>query len=357
MLSRVLTVEIRPDLSRRMAYLSPLFALAITVVIGMGLFAAIGKNPFESLEVYFIEPLRGMRSISELLLKSTPIILCALGLVGCYRANIWNIGAEGQLIAGAIAAGATLIALDNHHVDLSAYAALAIVTVAGIAGGAFWASLVAMGKDWFNANEILVSLMLTYVAQLAMVYAVNGPLKDPGGMNFPQSQLFSASLPIIWPGTRLHAGFAVALVCCAVVTWLISKTFLGYRLRTQGLAPAAARYAGFSGREALWVPLLLSGALAGMAGAYEVAGPIGQLLPSISPGYGFAAIIVVFIGRLHPVGAVFGGLIMSLMYLGGDLAQSRLGMPSSITGIFQGLLLLSLLATDLLISYRLKWSV
>jgi simple sugar transport system permease protein len=229
---------------------------------------------------------------------------------------------------------------------------------AGIIGGAFWAAITALLRDHFNANEILVSLMLTYVAQLLLMWAVNGPLKDPNGMNFPQSIVFADKfmLPTLLSGTRLHVGFIVMLALAAVMAIFVARSFRGFALAVGGSAPLAALYAGFSSRRALWISMLLSGSFAGLAGAFEIAGPIGQLLPSVSPGYGFAAIIVAFIGRLNPLGAVLGGLVMSLLYLGGELAQSRLGLPSAITGVFQGMLLFLLLACDTLINYRLRWS-
>lgn len=199
--------------------------------------------------------------------------------------------------------------------------------------------------------------MLTYIAQLLLLYMVNGPLKDPNGMNFPQSMVFDSAfvLPTLVAGTRLHVGFLFMLAMAAAMTLFVFRSFAGYRLQVGGLAPQAARYAGFSSRAALWTALLVSGGLAGIAGAFEVAGPIGQLLPSISPGYGFAAIVVAFVGRLHPLGTVLGAIVMSLFYIGGELAQSRLGLPAAITGVFQGMLLFFLLACDTLIEYRLRW--
>jgi simple sugar transport system permease protein len=312
------------------------------------------------LQVFLLEPLRNASTIADLLLKTTPLVLCALGLSVCYRANIWNIGAEGQLIAGGLAAGATILFFDQGTPGISNISGglvLLLATLAGIAGGAAWASVTALLRDRFNANEILVSLMLTYIAQLLLMYAVNGPLKDPNGMNFPQSKVFSSEflLPHLFNGSRLHIGFLVMLVASGGMAIFIYRSFAGFRLTVGGLAPLAARYAGFSSRKALWTSLLISGGFAGMAGAFEVAGPIGQVLPSISPGYGFAAIIVAFIGRLNPIGTIFGGLVLSLFYLGGEMAQSRLGLPSAITGLFQGMLLFMLLACDTLINYRLRW--
>jgi general nucleoside transport system permease protein len=349
-------LELRGTPSRAMTYLSPLIAIVLTMLLGALLFIVLGKDPLAGLKVFLIDPFNGKRAISELLLKSIPLILCALGLAVCFRANIWNIGAEGQFTVGALFSGAMLVFLDVPNHAIPGSVGLVLMILAGIVGGAFWASITALLRDRFNANEILVSLMLTYVAQLLLMYAVNGPLKDPNGMNFPQSKVFSDEfmLPMLLSGTRLHIGFAVTLILAAIMTVFMTRSFRGFSLMVGGVAPHAARYAGFSSRSALWVSLLISGGFAGLAGAFEIAGPIGQLLPSVSPGYGFAAIIVAFIGRLNPVGAVLGGLVMSLLYLGGELAQSRLGLPSAITGVFQGMLLFLLLASDTLINYRLR---
>ncbi|TWC69768.1 ABC transporter permease [Herbaspirillum sp. SJZ099] len=357
LLSLPFRLELRGAPSRAMTYWSPVIAIALTLLLGALLFLALGKDPLAGLKVFLVDPFSGKRAISELLLKSIPLILCALGLAVCFRASIWNIGAEGQFTVGALASGAMLVWLDVPGHGISGGAGLLLMIAAGIAGGAFWAAITAFLRDQFNANEILVSLMLTYVAQLLLMWAVNGPLKDPNGMNFPQSKVFSDEfmLPMLVAGTRLHVGFVVAVAAALLMAVFMLRSLRGFSLTVGGVAPHAARYAGFSARSALWVSLLISGAFAGLAGAFEIAGPIGQLLPSVSPGYGFAAIIVAFIGRLHPVGAILGGLIMSLLYLGGELAQSRLGLPSAITGVFQGMLLFLLLACDTLIDYRLAW--
>lgn len=339
--------------SRLLTWASPLIALVLTVLCGMLLFALLGKDPMAAIRVFFIEPLRTVRGVSEVLLKATPLILCAVGLALCFRANVWNIGAEGQLIVGAIAGGAVALLATR---DTSGAIVIAVL-LAAVAGGMAWAAITALLRDRFHANEILVSLMLVYIAQLLLSYMVHGPLKDPGGFGFPQSALFepAARLPRLLDGTRLNIGFLLALLAAAAAWVLLARGLIGFQLKVAGLAPLAARYAGFSQRRLLWFTLLASGGLAGLAGAAEATGPVGQLTPSISPGYGFAAIIVAFVGRLHPIGIVGASLVMALFYIGGELAQSRLGLPAALTGVYQGLLLFFLLACDALIHYRLRW--
>ena len=349
----MLKLEPRAQPSRAWSYGSPLLALAITVLIGMALFAALGKDPVRGLQVFFWEPIRTSYALGELLLKATPLLLIALGLAVCFRSNIWNIGAEGQFVMGAIAAGGVALLADK----TTGGWIMPAVLLAGVLGGMVWAGLVALLRDRFNANEILVSLMLVYVATLVLSYLVFGPWKDPLGYNFPQTKTFekAALVPRLMAGSRLNLGLPLALAAAAGLWVFLFRTRAGFALLVGGLAPAAARYAGFSSRRTLWTALLISGGAAGLAGALEVAGPVGQLTPYVPAGYGFAAIIVAFVGRLHPVGMVFSALLMSMLYIGGELAQSRMGLPKSLTGVFQGLLLFTLLACDTLIAYRVRW--
>ncbi len=347
-----LSLTPRATPSRLLTWLSPLIALVLTVLSGMLLFALLGKDPLAAVQVFFVEPLRSVRGVGEVLLKATPLILCAVGLALCFRANVWNIGAEGQLIVGAIAGGTVALMATRG----GSGAIVVAVLLAAIAGGMAWAAITAFLRDRFHANEILVSLMLVYIAQLLLSYLVHGPLKDPAGFGFPQSALFdsSARMPRILDGTRLNLGFLLALAAAAAAWVLLIRGVVGFQLKVAGLAPLAARYAGFSQRRLLWFTLLVSGGLAGLAGAAEATGPVGQLTPSISPGYGFAAIIVAFVGRLHPLGIVAASLVMALFYIGGELAQSRLGLPAALTGVYQGLLLFFLLGCDAFIHYRLR---
>lgn len=346
-------LEPRPQASALWSVASPLLALAITVVLGVVLFMALGKDPVRGLQIFFWEPLKTRYALGELMVKATPLLLIALGLAVCFRSNVWNIGAEGQFILGAICAGGIALMAGK---DTTRWIVLPIL-MAGIAGGMAWAAITAFLRDRFNANEILVSLMLVYVAVQLLIWLVFGPWKDPGGYNFPQTKTFESvtQIPRLMQGSRASVGLLIALAAAAALWVYLFRTRAGFAQQVGGLAPAAARYAGFSSRKALWVALLVSGGAAGLAGALEVAGPIGQLTPYVPAGYGFAAIIVAFVGRLHPVGMVFSAILMSMFYIGGELAQSRLGLPKSITGVFQGLLLFALLACDTLMVWRVRW--
>jgi simple sugar transport system permease protein len=349
----MVALEARPEPSRLMAWASPLLAAAATLVAGFILFSLLGKHPLEAFFVFFVEPVSSRYGVGELLLKASPLMLCAVGLAIGYRANVWNIGAEGQLTIGAICGGGLALWLPQ----LDRALLLPLMIVAGAAGGMAWAAIPAWLRTRCNANEILTSLMLVYIATLALSYLVQEPWRDPEGFNFPQSKLFTdaALLPLLLSGTRLNVGFLLAVGVVAAGWLFIARTLTGFRMRVAGLAPHAASYAGISAERTVWIGMLVGGATAGIAGVGEAAGPIGQLLPSISPGYGFAAIIVAFVGRLHPVGIALASLLMSLLYLGGEAAQITLGLPSAVTRLFQGMLLFFLLAADVFIGYRVRF--
>jgi simple sugar transport system permease protein len=331
---------------------APLIAAALMLITGLLIFTVLGKDPAEAFTVFFIKPLDGAYGIGELLLKATPLALCALGLAIGFRANVWNIGAEGQLVIGALAGTGVALTWGENEAGW----VLPAMIVAGTLGGMLWAAIPAFLRTRFHTNEILTSLMLVYIAQLLLAWLVHGPWRDPMGFNFPQSRSFNdwELLPLLWEGTRLNLAFVFALVLVAASWIFTQKTYAGYRMQVAGLAPAAAAYAGFGTRRNIWIALLISGATAGLAGVCEVAGPIGQLQPQVSPGYGFAAIIVAFVGRLHPLGVLLASLLMSLLYLGGEQAQMGLALPAAITGLFQGLLLFYLLAADLFVHFRLR---
>ncbi|ELX11889.1 ABC transporter permease protein [Janthinobacterium sp. HH01] len=345
-------LERRPEPSRRMMLASPLIAAAAMLLTGSVLFFFLGQEPLHAFYVYFIKPWTTLYGVGELLLKATPLILCGVGLAIGFRANVANIGADGQLTVGAIAAGAVALYFD----EVQAWWVLPLMLAAGALGGMLWAAIPALLRTRFNTSEILVSLMLVYVSYHLLSYLVHGPMRDPAGFNFPQSKMFSdsATLPLLVEGLRLNAAFILSLVAAGAAWFFCKHTFAGYRMQVSGMAPAAALYAGFSEPRNVWLAFMVSGALSGIAGVGEVAGPLGQMQPSVSAGYGFAAIIVAYVGRLHPLGVVLSAVLMSLLYIGGETAQIELQVPSAITGMFQGLLLFYLLAADLFIHYRFK---
>lgn len=346
-------IEPRPAPSGRMRYLSPLIAVALTLVTGLVFSAAMALNPLDTFHAFFIAPINDWYGLGELGVKAIPLVLIGTGLAIGFRANVWNIGAEGQLTMGAIFGGGMALSFYGQQ----GFYILPLMIGMGALGGVLWASIPAFLRTRFNTNEILVSLMLNYVALFILSYLVHDPWRDPEGFNFPESRLFSDSalLPVVLDGTRLHSGVFIVLAAVALAWVFVRRSFVGYQMQVAGQAGAAALYAGFGRRRMVWMGLLAGGGAAGIAGLMEVAGPIGQLLPSVSPGYGYAAIIVAFVGRLHPVGVLLAGLLMSLLYLGGESAQMELGLPSAVTGVFQGILLFYLLAADLFINFRLRW--
>ena len=345
-----LRIEPRRGVSWQMLYATPPLAVALTVLTGFVLFLFMGYDPFQALTSFFISPLLTGYGLAELGVKAAPLIMIAVGLAVGFRANVWNIGAEGQLTMGALAGGGIALATWGE----AGIWILPAMFLAGILGGMAYAAIPAFLKAKFEVSEILTSLMLTYVATLFLSILVYGPWKDPEGYGFPQSRMFTevALVPIIIENTRLHLGFLLALAI-AVAAWvLMARTIIGFEVKVVGQAPAAGRYAGFDRKRIIWFCLLLSGGLAGLAGTIEVSGPIGQIIPVISPGYGFTAIIVAFLGRLHPLGIIPAGLLVALSYIGGENAQVEAGVPQGVTGLFQGLLPFFLLASEFLVRYR-----
>ncbi len=348
-----IALERRAERSATIAIASPLIAIALTLVTMAILFAILGKNPITALGVYFIEPLTDSYSLIEIAVKATPLVMIAVGLALCYIANVWNIGAEGQLLMGAVCG--SWIAVKTQGTDAGAWV-LPAMLVAGAIGGALYALIPAICKVRFGASEILTSLMLVYVAELVLDYLVRGPWRDPNGFNFPTTAEFDpvATVPTLIEGSRLHLGAVIALLVVMIMTVLLGRTIMGFEIRVVGAAPRAARFAGFDADRLVIVTFLISGALAGLAGIIEVAGPVGHLQPGISPGYGFTAIIVAFLGRLNPVGILVAGLFLALTFIGGEQAQIAMKVPLDLTKVFQGILLFYVLACDSLILYRIR---
>ncbi len=347
----MLKIEPRIESSKLMTWLSPIIAIILTMMVSSLMFTSLGVSPTKAFEVFVISPLSDSYNLGELMVKSTPLMLCAVGLALCYRANIWNIGAEGQLLIGAVASSAIAIQMGED----AGIGSLVLVLLVGMISGMLWAAIPTLLERIFHTNLILTTIMLNYVGLYTLLWAVHGPLADPQGFGFPESVIFpdGVLLPIIQEEGRASISIVIAVIVALLSGLMLYKTLPGFKLRVFGEDPSAARYAGFNSSKIIWGVMLFSGALAGFAGAAEVTGPIGQLIPSVSPGYGYAAIIVAYLGRLNPIGIILAAFFMGTLYMGTDLAQIELGLPTAITGLFQGTLLFFLLACDFLIFYRI----
>jgi simple sugar transport system permease protein len=348
-----LVLERRSERSAVIAIASPLIAIGLTIVTMSVLFALLGKNPVTALAVYFVQPLTDSYSLQEIAVKASPLVMIGVGLSFCYLANVWNIGAEGQFLIGAVCG--SWLAVITQGTGAGPWVLPAILAL-GALGGACYALIPAIAKVRFGASEILTSLMLVYVADLLMDYLVRGPWRDPKGFNFPTTAEFDpvATVPTLLEGSRLHAGVLITLAVVVLAALLLGRTIMGFEIRLVGSAPKAARFAGFNADRLAVVTFVISGALAGLAGIIEVAGPVGHLQPNISPGYGFTAIIVAFLGRLNPIGILVAGLFLALTFIGGEQAQISMKIPLDLTKVLQGILLFYVLACDSLILYRIR---
>lgn len=352
-------LEKRPSPSAFWQWATPVLAVVLTMIAGGIMFALLGKNPVEAIRTIFWDPLFNEQFASysrpQLLVKAGPLILIAVGLSLGFRAGIWNIGAEGQYIMGAIfgaGVGLALYPVETRWV-------FPLMIVAGVFGGWLWAMIPAILKTRFNTNEILVSLLLVYVAQNILASMSVGLLRNPEGGGFPGSrnlgQIPAMANPELIPGTGMHWGVVAAFVVVIAAYVMLQRHILGYQIKLTGQAPKAARFAGVSPSRLVILCMGISGALAGMAGLFEVAGPSGQISIDFNVGYGFTAIIVAFLGRLNPIGILLAGLLMALTYIGGELASFMLSLPAAAIQAFQGMLLFFLLAVDLLTNYRVRF--
>jgi general nucleoside transport system permease protein len=351
----MIQLEKRPTPSRFWTGATPILAVVLTMLAGGLMFAALGKDPVVAIRTIFWDPLFGPFASylrGQLLVKAGPLILIAVGLALGFRAGIWNIGAEGQYIIGATTGAAVGLAF----YPAAGWYIFPLMILAGALGGFLWAMIPALLKTRFNTNEILVSLMLVYVAQSVLSSMATGLLRNPEGSGFPGSRNLSrypsAANLEIWAGTGIHWGVVTAFIAVIFAYIVLQRHILGFNIKLAGQAPRAARFAGVSPALLVVACMGISGMLAGMAGLFEVAGPAGQISISFAQGYGFTAIIVAFLGRLNPIGILLAGLLMALTYIGGELAQSTLGLPKASIQAFQGMLLFFLLALDLLSNYR-----
>lgn len=354
----MIRLEKRPTPSKIWAMSTPIAAVLLTMVAGGIMFAALGKNPFEAIRLIFWDPLFNEQMASytrpQLLVKAAPLILIAIGLSLGFRANVWNIGAEGQYIMGAICGAAVGLAF----YPLAGWYIFPLMIIAGALGGFLWAMIPALLRTKFNTSETLVSLLLVYVAQAFLAAMALGKMRNPEGGGFPGSrnlsQYPSAANTELFANTGIHLGVLAAVLAVIAAHVMLQRHILGYNIKLAGQAPRAARFSGVSPNMLIIICMGLAGALAGLAGLFEVSGPAGKISIDFASGYGFTAIIVAFLGRLNPIGILLAGLLMALTYIGGEMAQFMLGLPKASIQAFQGMLLFFLLALDLLSNYRLR---
>ena len=355
----MITFVPRDTSSKNWFIIGPVLSIFFTIIFGLLIFTFLGYSPIETLYQIFISPFSRIDRISDILVKACPLIIIGTGLMLCFRANVWNIGAEGQFIIGALLAGSIALLFPNIETKFF----MLVIIFTGFIGGAFWAFIPAILKTKLNVNEILVSLMLVYVAILFIDFMVRGPLRDPMSLGFPLSKSYPEGAlidKIPFPGIgyigQLHYGFLFVLILIPITWVFMNKTLGGFKIIVSGSAPKAAKFAGFKQNSITIIVLLLSGGLAGVAGVIEVSANIGQLQPEVSFGYGFTAIIVAFLGRLNPIGILFAGIMIATVKLGADNAQISMGIPKNVTGLFEGILLFFLLTGETLQKYRIKWS-
>ena len=347
-----LKLEKRREPSMVMLVAAPIASVILTMVIGVVVFDLIGINGFKAVVDIFLTPILSPVKWQDVAAKAAPLIIIALGLSVGNRAQVWNIGAEGQYVIGALAAAGVGIAAGASGGPII----LLLMIIAGMIGGALWGGVPALLRTRFNVNEILSSLMLTYVALQVLGYLVGGPWKDPNGRNFPATAPLAdnQSLPIIVPGTTIHLGVAVALILPFVFWILMSRSVFGFQIRVVGSAPTAARHGGFDSRKTIWLALLIGGGMAGLAGSLEFSGMLHKIDLGFPSGYGFTAIIVSFLGRLNPIGCLVAGIVLAVTYVGGQMAQTSVHIPNSTAGIFQAMMLFFILASDILVRYRIR---
>lgn len=347
-----LKLEKRREPSMAMLVITPIASVVLTMLIGIVVFDLIGIKGFKAVVDIFLSPILASYKWQDVALKAAPLIIIALGLSLGNRAQVWNIGAEGQYVIGALCAAGVGLAFGT----TGGFFVVLLMMLAAILGGGLWATVPAWLRTRFNVNEILSSLMLTYVALQVLSYLVGGPWKDPNGRNFPATAplIDSQTLPV-WPGSTVHLGVLVALILPFVFWLVMARSEFGYQVRVVGSSPNAARHGGFDSRRTIWATLIIGGAMAGLAGGLELAGVLHKIDLGFPSGYGFTAIIVAFLGRLNPFGCLLAGTVLAVTYVGGQMAQTSVHIPNSTAGIFQAMMLFFILASDILVRYRIRF--
>jgi simple sugar transport system permease protein len=326
-------------------------SILLTFLLTSGFVLAYGANPLQAVYYFLLDPLSNPVRLIEVLVKATPLLLTGMAVAFAFSGGYWNIGVEGQLYMGATAA--TAIGLQMHNTP--AWLALPLVIVGGILAGMAWATLPALMKVWLKIDEVVTTLLLNYVAIFLVSAILNGPWRDPISQ-WPQSPEIAASaiLPRLIPRSRLHLGFILALLVVLGVWFVLSRTSFGLKMKAVGFNIEAARFSGINVERTLLVVALISGGIAGLAGASEVAGIHFHLIDAISPGYGYTGIIIATLGALNPIGVSIAAVFIGLIDTGAQTVSRALGVPIYLGDVLQATLLLVTLGMLLLQSYRIS---
>ena len=327
-------------------------AVAAAMLLGAVVLMAIGADVIKTYQVILTEPLQNISLISEVIIRAIPLTIIALGISVAYRSGIINIGAEGQMAIGILAATGTALLIP----DLPRPILLPLTLLAGCAGGGLWGFIPGFLKARLEVSELLSTVMLNYIAAQFYTFCLRGPMLDPAEMTLgsgtPQSMRLTRNIWLdrIIPGTRLHTGIFIALILGVGIFLLLWKTSFGYKMRAAGAQERAARYGGINVAAYLIISMSISGALAGLAGAVEITGVHRRAIEGITGGYGFSGIVVALFGGLHPVGIIPAAFFFGLLIVGADMTQRIVGVPANMVQVLQGIIILIIVAAKMIIA-------
>jgi general nucleoside transport system permease protein len=332
-------------LGRLPNFLVTIVSALLAFGVGAIMIAISGISPWVAYKELIISAVGSEYALTETLVKMIPLLLAGLGMALAFRGKLFNIGAEGQIYMGALGAGAIGLFCG----PISPWLGIALIMLAGFICGGIWAGIAGVLKERFGFNEIIVTLMMNYIAIGITSYLVGGPWRDPMATEpFTAKFAEGARLPVIWSGSTLHAGLIIGLVATLVLWWVIRQTVYGYQLTVTGLNAEAARYGGVKTGSLIVLTMFISGGLAGLAGVSEIAGIQHRILEGFSPGYGYTAIAIAFLGRLHPIGVLLAAFFFAALVVGAEGMQIVTGVPVTIVLLIEGLVLLFVIGSDFL---------
>jgi len=345
-------LEKREQFSRRIQILVPIVSFLISLLLAAVLLSLSGASPWKTYAAMFMGAFGGKYQFMETLVKAIPLMLTGLGVSLAFRLRFWNIGAEGQLVLGGVAAAWIILFIPG----IPLFLRLPLGLLAGVIAGGLWAGIPALLKAYWKVDETLTTLMMNYIAILFSEYLYYGPWRDPDGYGFPGTKIFpqEAWLPRI--SGRAHYGLYFAIILAVVIWFILSRTRWGFELQMMGKNQKAARCQGVRIERNIILALLFSGGLAGLAGACEVTAISHRLQQGLSMGYGFTAIIIAWMSQLNPIAALFVSILMGALLVGGDQVQMAMGLPSAMGLVLQGMILFPMLAGAVFTDYRIRFT-